>query len=73
MERATSIVLTVEGMTCASCVRHVRDALGEVPGVVAVDVQLDERLAIVEHEGQVDLLTLTEALEREGYVARRVG
>ena len=32
---------TVEGMTCSHCVLSVREEVSEVPGVNAVDVDLD--------------------------------
>ncbi len=34
-----TVVLEVEGMTCASCVRAVEEALGRVPGVRDRDSQ----------------------------------
>lgn len=36
----TSTQLTVEGMTCAHCVRAVTQELGELAGVTGVDVRL---------------------------------
>jgi copper chaperone CopZ len=32
---------TVQGMTCSHCVLSVREEVSEVPGVLAVDVDLD--------------------------------
>ncbi len=37
--------LGVDGMTCQHCVRHVTEALTEVPGVEAVEVSLEENSA----------------------------
>lgn len=42
-------VLTVEGMTCGSCVRHVTRALEGMTGVVDVQVNLPAKQAVVEH------------------------
>lgn len=39
--------LTVTGMTCGHCVKHVTEALRGVPGVTAVDVSLAEHRARV--------------------------
>nr|WP_320134181.1 cation-translocating P-type ATPase [uncultured Holophaga sp.] len=55
----------VEGMSCASCVRRVEKALGAVPGVEQVQVNLATEEAKV--EGQVNLESLAEALEKRGY------
>ena len=35
---AQTLVLPIEGMSCASCVRRVEMALGKVPGVASVNV-----------------------------------
>lgn len=40
--------LAVEGMSCAHCVTHVREALESVPGVSKAEVDLDKKRAIVE-------------------------
>lgn len=38
MDRTTTI--SVDGMTCSSCVKHVSEALAELPGVLDVTVEL---------------------------------
>jgi copper chaperone len=40
--------LTVEGMSCAHCVSHVREALESVPGVAKAEVDLKNKRAVVE-------------------------
>lgn len=63
-------VLRVDGMTCGSCVRHVRSALGELDGVRAVDVQLREGKVTVEQKGQgASVTSMIEALREAGYEA----
>lgn len=57
--------LTVEGMTCPSCVAHVNRALRDLDGVEAVDVRLREGTVVVRHEAEVELLI--EALREAGY------
>ncbi len=61
--------LKVEGMTCQNCVRHAREALEGVAGVVSADVDLDTGTAEVRHEG-TELEALIAALDEEGYAAR---
>src|SRR3990172_13358236 len=40
MTETTNLTIPVEGMTCASCVSHVENALKELPGVSDVAVNL---------------------------------
>ena len=60
----------IEGMTCGSCVRHVRDALTEVDGVNAVDVRMRDGVAVVQHDPGAALDRMVQALEAAGYPAR---
>jgi copper chaperone CopZ len=36
----TTYDLQIQGMSCGHCVMHVREALGKVPGVHKVDVEI---------------------------------
>ncbi|UZD96082.1 heavy metal translocating P-type ATPase [Pseudomonas corrugata] len=66
---AQTLELTIEGMTCASCVGRVERALGKVPGVNRVSVNLANERAHLELLGQVDPQTLIDAVKRAGYEA----
>ncbi len=57
----------VMGMTCASCVARVEKALSDVPGVVAVNVNLASEKATVEYTGDVAFATLRQAVRDAGY------
>ena len=57
-------------MTCASCVRHVEQALAKVNGVVSATVNLATEQASVEFEGHVAAEKLTAAVSDAGYEAR---
>ncbi|MFT4248579.1 MAG: heavy metal translocating P-type ATPase [Pseudomonas sp.] len=59
--------LPVTGMTCASCVGHVERAIGRVPGVAAVQVNLATGRAEVRFAGAADPSAVVEAVERAGY------
>lgn len=66
------IELDVQGMTCGNCVRHVTQALRELPGVDAVDVQLSAGKARVQHDpARVSAEQLIAAVEEAGYEASR--
>ena len=63
-----TIVLPVEGMTCASCVARVEKALRRVPGVSDVSVNLAAERAQVSYDGtQTDARTLAQAVSRTGF------
>ena len=60
--------LPVEGMTCASCVSSVEQALKAVQGVSSVEVNLATEVASVElGSGQVSVQELATAVRRAGY------
>ena len=61
------ISLPVEGMTCASCVLRVENALKEVPGVETASVNLASSKANVELSDDADLDAIREAVGRAGY------
>jgi copper chaperone CopZ len=58
--------LTVGGMHCGNCVRHVQDALAEIPGVSAT-VDLDAAVATVTHPATVPVQALLDAVDEAGY------
>jgi Cu+-exporting ATPase len=64
--------LTIEGMTCASCVSTVEGALTGVPGVEAASVNLANKQARVRLAQKVDPDALVKAVERAGYGAKPV-
>ncbi len=62
------IALPVEGMTCASCVRHVEKALRRVPGVQEVAVNLATRKATVSYDPRTaNPAEMVEAINGAGY------
>lgn len=64
-----TLELSIEGMTCASCVGRIERALGKVVGVNRVSVNLANERAHLELLGQVDPQTLIDAVKRAGYDA----
>lgn len=59
--------ISIEGMSCGHCVKHVEGALGEIPGVIKVDVNLEGKYAIAELERDVSDSALKDAVEEAGY------
>ena len=58
--------LTVGGMHCGNCVRHVHEALGELAGVTA-EVDLDTASAVVHHPADVTVEQLLDVIDEAGY------
>jgi Cu+-exporting ATPase len=72
--RTETIELTVEGMTCASCVSRIEKALRRVPGVVSASVNLATGKASVRAvSGAGQAAGLAAAVERAGYTAQLMG
>ena len=59
--------LTVEGMTCANCVRHVTRALEGLPGATGVSVDLDSKTAVLDVPETVTDEAIRTAVADEGY------
>jgi copper chaperone CopZ len=57
----------VGGMTCQNCVRHVRTALEQIPGVRSVDVVLESSEARLEAEREITRPELSRVLDEAGY------
>jgi copper chaperone len=65
----TTARLTITGMSCDHCVRHVTQALNSVPGVTVKQVTVGH--ATVEYNGQADALAaMVDAVSEAGYQAR---
>jgi len=63
------VTLKIDGMTCASCAEHVRQALEKVPGVRSAAVSYSKALADVQVDGGVSHDTLAAAVTTAGYHA----
>ena len=63
-----SVVLPVEGMTCASCVARVEKTLKTVPGVETANVNLaSESVSLVFDPSQTNLARLASSVDESGY------
>ncbi len=68
---STTTTYLVDGMTCGHCVTAVTNELREVPGVVAVDVDLHtggSSPVIVTSDAPLELAAVTAAITEAGYV-----
>jgi copper chaperone len=63
-----TIVLRVEGMSCAHCERAVKTAVGALEGVANVAVDLEGKRVTVEFDAaKAGLEGIRAAIEEEGY------
>jgi len=60
-------IFPVSGMTCASCVARVEEALSSVPGVISANVNLASEKATVEYVEGTDVADMRRAVEEAGY------
>ncbi len=69
MSQRKTIKLSVEGMSCASCVGRVEKALAAVPGVSEPTVNLASETAQMQFQTPADLAAIAAALDVAGYPA----
>jgi Cu+-exporting ATPase len=60
-------IFPVSGMTCASCVARVEEALSSVAGVISANVNLASEKATVEYVEGTDVAEMRRAVEEAGY------
>jgi copper chaperone len=61
-------VLSVPDISCAHCKLAIEKAVGRLPGVAAVEVDVEARTVAVEFDrATVQLATIEEAIGEEGY------
>ena len=65
-----TINLSITGMTCGNCVKHVEKALKGVEGVQTVEVDLAAGAAHVTGDFSKGTAALIEVLNEEGYPAQ---
>jgi len=63
----STVTVTVTGMTCGHCASSVREEVGNIPGVTAVDVDLGSGKVTVDGEHEVEPEAIKSAVEEAGY------
>ena len=66
------IELSIEGMTCASCVGRVEKALKKVEGVQQANVNLATERAWIQGNAQLQSSDLIQAVKKAGYTAKQI-
>ena len=61
----------VEGVHCNSCVKRIQKAIGVLPGVTQVDVNIEANTVQVQHDSsQTNSDIIAQALTKAGYPVR---
>lgn len=60
-------IISIEGMSCGHCVKHVENALGEIEGIKAINVSLEAKEAVIEMDREVLDEDIKAAIEDWGY------
>jgi len=63
----STVTVTVSGMTCGHCASSVREEVGSIPGVSAVDVDLASGTVTVDSDREVASAAIQSAVEEAGY------
>ena len=64
--------ISIEGMTCSHCVKHVEEALKGICGVKSAKVDIAQKLATVELAHEVDDEKFKAAVDDAGYQVTRI-
>lgn len=59
--------LSIEGMMCQNCVKHVTHALESIPGATGIQVSLEDKKATVNVPESISDDTLKSAISEAGY------
>ena len=59
--------LSIEGMMCQNCVKHVTHALEGIPGTADIQVSLEDKKATVHVSESITDETLKDAVSEAGY------
>jgi copper chaperone len=63
----SKVSVAVTGMSCGHCASSVREEVGSIPGVTAVDVDLASGTVTIDSERQVGADAIKSAVEEAGY------
>ena len=70
--RTMKKTVTIEGMMCAHCVKHVTDALNAIDGVTVESVDLKKKTAVVEAADDISDEAMKNAVAEAGYEVKKI-
>jgi copper chaperone len=63
----TTTTVTVTEMSCGHCATSVREEIGDIPGVYAVEVDVASGTVTIDSDSAVESTTIRTAVEDAGY------
>jgi copper ion binding protein len=63
----SKLTVTVSGMTCGHCASSIREEVGQIADVTAVDVELSSGKVTINSDGAIELDAVEKAVEEAGY------
>lgn len=63
----STVTVTVAGMTCGHCASSVREEVGHIAGVTAVNVDLTSGTVSIDADRTIDTDAIEHAVEEAGY------
>ncbi|AOS92125.1 heavy-metal-associated domain-containing protein [Mycobacterium intracellulare] len=63
----STMTVAVTGMTCGHCASSVREEIGNIPDVTAVDVDLASGQVTIDSDGPIGTEAIKNAVEEAGY------
>ena len=70
IKQTKKVIIPIEGMTCAACVRSVEKVLNRLPGILEAQVNLATEKAIIEYDGAIVRLSeIKQVINDAGYKA----
>ncbi len=61
------IEISVGGMKCEHCAKHVQEALEKIEGIFSVKVDLKKGIATLSYSKEIDLDTVKKVIEQEEF------
>ena len=71
-DTAHRTILSIEGMTCSSCVNAISTALRSLDGIQGVSIDVMGNSATIQHANSVTIADIIDAIEGGGYGAKEI-
>lgn len=67
MNEIKKMIVSVDGMSCNNCAKHVKNALEDIEGVSEAIVNLEKKNVEVSYQGDIDEKVISDAINEAGY------
>lgn len=69
---AEKYTLSVKGLVCSFCAKAIEKKLKKFDGIESINIDLDNRLVILESSKQLDVEKIKEAIKEAGYTVANI-